>query len=502
MSDKRTAWNRGVRWLVCVLTAVLLFLAPTPEGLSSASWMFVSLFAAVVMGLILEPAPPAVVALTGLLIAGLLRVGPPGSFESVSGTVLPLGNVSPSESVWWVLSGFSSPLLWTMFSVFTIGMGFEKTGLAYRIAVWLVRMLGKTTLGLGYAVALADGILAPFITSGTARSGGVIYPLVMGIPPLFGSSPDEEPRKIGAYLVWVGFASSCVTSSLFLTALYPNLLALDSLRAAHLPVPDWTGWFFCVAPAGILLLLLTPLLTYWFCPPTLRKPTEMFNHTGGLLTVPDALSLRQWGMLAVTALATGLWASGLFPGFGEVLVALVTVCLMVIFGIVRWEDIVENHRAWSAFCWLGSMITLSKGLDNVAFFDWCLDSTLHWLNGLTPNMIMIGMVILFAVGRYVTAGTTLQTVLLLPVFLAVAGGLQDITPEQLGTLGLVLVLSTGLMGVVTPYSTGQGPVWFASGYIKAGEFWFLGLIFGAIHLAALLFVVFPWISLYGRLTTG
>jgi len=40
----------------------------------------------------------------------------------------------------------------------------------------LVRTLGKRTLGLGYAIALSDLVLAPFMPSATARSGGTIYP--------------------------------------------------------------------------------------------------------------------------------------------------------------------------------------------------------------------------------------------------------------------------------------------------------------------------------------
>jgi L-tartrate/succinate antiporter len=43
----------------------------------------------------------------------------------------------------------------------------------------LVKWLGKRTLGLGYAVALAD--LAPFTLSNTARSGGTIFPVIKNI---------------------------------------------------------------------------------------------------------------------------------------------------------------------------------------------------------------------------------------------------------------------------------------------------------------------------------
>ena len=51
-------------------------------------------------------------------------------------------------------------------------MGYEKTGLGRRIVLLLVKAMGRKTLTLGYAVATADLILAPFTSSNTARSSG------------------------------------------------------------------------------------------------------------------------------------------------------------------------------------------------------------------------------------------------------------------------------------------------------------------------------------------
>ena len=67
-----------------------------------------------------------------------------------------------------------------------------------------------------------------FIPSNSARSGGVIYPIVSNIPPMVESYPDKNPRKLGAYLYWVALAATCVTSTLFLTGLAPNLLAITT----------------------------------------------------------------------------------------------------------------------------------------------------------------------------------------------------------------------------------------------------------------------------------
>ena len=84
--------------------------------------------------------------------------------------------------------------------------------------------------GLGYAIAITDLVLAPFIPSNAARSGGTIYPIVSSICPMFDSYPDKNPRKIGSYLNWVALATTCVSSSIFLTGAAPNPVSYTHLN--------------------------------------------------------------------------------------------------------------------------------------------------------------------------------------------------------------------------------------------------------------------------------
>src|SRR5208282_5186277 len=117
-------------------------------------------------------------------------------------------------------------------------------------------LMGRRTLTLGYAVTIADLILAPFTPSNTARSGGTIYPVIRNLPSLYHSQPnDPSARKIGSYIMWVAIAATCVTSSLFLTALAPNLLAIELVKQTANIEFDWLQWFFAFAPVGIVLLL-------------------------------------------------------------------------------------------------------------------------------------------------------------------------------------------------------------------------------------------------------
>lgn len=119
------------------------------------------------------------------------------------------------------------------------------------------------------------------------------------------------------------------------------------------------------------------------------------------------------------------------------------------------------------------------------------------MSGVAPAMFSLGLMIVFFLAHYLVTGGELQASVLFPLVLAVAAGMPDITPAQLTELILVLCFSLGVMGVLTPYGTGQGSVWLASGYVKNGEFWFLGAVFGAIYLAGILFVMVPWLRLSG-----
>jgi L-tartrate/succinate antiporter len=167
-----------------VALGALLLLIPAPSGLPPGAWHYFALFATVITALITEPLPGPVVGILGITAA----------------TALGLVTPAPDDAIRWALSGFSHSTVWLIFVAFMFGLGYEKTGLGRRIALRLVRGLGHRTLGLGYAVALADLVLAPFTPSNTARSGGMIYPIIKSIPALYASSPGRSARRISGLM--------------------------------------------------------------------------------------------------------------------------------------------------------------------------------------------------------------------------------------------------------------------------------------------------------------
>lgn len=76
-----------------------------------------------------------------------------------------------------------------------IARGFIKTGLSRRIAYFLVKTMGRSTLGLAYALAMTDMTLALAIPSTTARAGGVIYLIAEALALSFNSNPKDQTRS-------------------------------------------------------------------------------------------------------------------------------------------------------------------------------------------------------------------------------------------------------------------------------------------------------------------
>ena len=61
------------------------------------------------------------------------------------------------------------------------------------------------------------------------------------------------------------------------------------------------------------------------------------------------------------------------------------------------------------------------------------------------------------------------------------------------TFAMPLCFALGRMGIITPYATGPGPVYYGSGFVPRSDFWKLGAIFGAVYLAALLALGVPYL---------
>ena len=481
--------NRARRIVLAALplvVGVVIALLPPPGGLPQYAWYYFAIFAAVIAGLVVEPIPSAAIGLVGVAAAAALA---PFVLFDPHELARPGFNLT-GAAVNWALSGFANSTVWLIVAAYIFSLGYEKTGLGKRIALVLVSWLGGRTLSLGYAVAFADAILAPFTPSNTARSGGTVYPVIRNLPELYQSLPnDPSARRIGGYLMWTAFATTCVTSSMFLTGVAPNLLALELIhRALHIEI-TWVGWCWGFLPVGLILLLGTPWLTYKVYAPELRESPEVPLWARRELAKLGPLSRREIVLAGLVLCALAMWVFGA-DAVDATTAALVVVAGLVVTGTVTWDELLANKPAWNTLIWFGTLVTMASGLAQVGVVKWLaglLSAQLaHW--PVVPALV--ALVAAFFLLHYLFASLTAHTTALLPTMLVVAASIPGMNAKA-AAMGMAMTI--GIMGVITPYATGPGPIYAGSGYLPAKDFWRLGAIFGAISLGLFLLVGLPWL---------
>ena len=202
------------------------------------------------------------------------------------------------------------------------------------------------------------------------------------------------------------------------------------------------------------------------------------------------MSFGEIAMACISVLALVLWIGSSYFGINPTTTAFIVIILMVLTKIITWQDFLANKPAWNVLTWFATLVPMASGLKNVGFLNWLAHMAGGTLVSLDPTIAMLGLLIAFCVLRYFFASATAYVTAMVGLFVALVLEIPGVNATEVMT---ILLLSMGIMGVLTPYGTGHSPVWFASGFIKGFEFWKLGFIFGFIYLAIFIIVGISWI---------
>jgi L-tartrate/succinate antiporter len=127
-------------------------------------------------------------------------------------------------------------------------------------------------------------------------------------------------------------------------------------------------------------------------------------------------------------------------------------------------------------------VGLADGLNRVGSVKGLANSIAGRRIGFSPILAMVVVVAIFFTLDRVFASITAHVDALLPVMATVGSTVQGLPMQHFTVL---LLLTLGIMGILTPYATGPSPVYCGSGYIRSGSFCQFGAIFGvSFHRSA------------------
>ena len=361
--------KKAIHYLILIAIIAATYIFPAPEGLTNIGWHLAGIYIATIIAIILKAFPLPVILLAGVSLASIAIAPDEQWFDSEAQKAV---DVVLKEKD--VLNGYKSSTTWLVFAAFAMSTAFVATGLGKRIAYLLIGKLGSTTLRLGYVNACLDLLISPAMPSVTARAGGIIFPIMNSVAVSLGSEPDTSPRKAGRYLLLNTYMVVKTTGYFFITAMAPNMLAMELIGKvygkSHPFLLDWGQWFYAASIPGLICLFLTPLVVYFLCPPELKQLDNKAIAKKGLEEL-GPMTVREKTLLGLFILAVLSWALGEKIGIKEASTTAISIMtLLIILGVLAWDDLLKNKGAWNTLVWYGGLLGLSSVLEKAHFFDW------------------------------------------------------------------------------------------------------------------------------------
>jgi len=451
--------------MTVLVPGVLLYLLPLPQ-LNAAQRHLLAIFAATVISLVAQPVPMGVTAVVGLTVLALTRT------------------LTPAQ----VFSGYANPTVWLIFAAFLFATAVTSTRFGMRVAFLFIRRFGRSSLTLGYSIAGADLVLAPFVPSDTARGGGIICPVVASIARALGSDPRSPTERLGGFLTLVGFHSTYTASAMFLTGMAANPLIADFARqTAHVEL-TWITWALGAAVPGGLALLVVPWVIHRLHAPGLRDTESARAIASEQLRSLGPVSRNERWLMAVLLLVMAGWISSPWHGISNPIVALAGVSALLLAGVISWDELLGERKAWEALIWFGALIMMADSLLQAGVVGVLSKTAFGYVTGWPTIAALLTLVAAYQYIHYGFASMTAQVTALYPGFLAAALA----TGASPLVAALALAYFSNVNAAMTHYGTGSAPVYFGTGYVSQAEWWRVGFLVSIVNLTLWLGLGLLW----------
>jgi len=456
--------TRGLAALV-VLYLVLAHLIPAPATITPQGWRQTAIFITVIAGMVTEPLPASALVLMGL-------------------TAMVANGIPMRE----VLGGFAAPSVWLVIIAMLIAKVMLDCGLARRIALLFVRAVGRTSLGVAYALQMTDVTLASGVPSITARSAGMVLPIARSIAELFDSHPGPSSKRLGAFLIAAMYQGSAVACAMFLTGQASNLLGADlALKLANVQV-TWASWFVAAIVPGLLSCAVVPWIAYRILKPEVTSTPEAPIFAATELTKMGPLGRDEWTTLIVFCGVGLTWITSAWHGLDVTFVAMVGMGVLLATGTLAWQTAAGERSAWDVFVWYGGMLRMGELLNNTGSTRVLAEHVAGLFVGIPWAVVLVGILIIYFYAHYFFASITAHMLAMFPPFVAVLIGIG--VPPQMAVYSLLC--TANLTAGLTHYGTTTGPILFGTGYVTRREWWKVGFVTSVANIVIWLTAGAAW----------
>jgi DASS family divalent anion:Na+ symporter len=458
--------GRAWRWAAVLGAALLVLLCPVPAGIAVSAWRLLAIFAAMIVGSVVPPVPPGAVVFLGVGAAAIT------------------GALGPVEA----LGGYADPVVWMVLCAFFLSRGIVKTGLGRRIALLFIRAIGSRSVGLAYALAGTDCVLASIVPSNAARAGGVVFPVTLSLAEAYDSRPGPSARRLGAYLMAVVYQCDVVNSAMFLTGQASNVIAAKfALEAAGYQL-SYARWMLGAVVPGLISLAVLPLILARVFPPEVRHTPDAARRATEELARLGPMGRGERFTLLVFLLVAGLWITTAWHHINYAVVALLGVGVLLVVGVLDWTELAGDGAAWNIFVWYGGLVRMAEALSESGITRRFAEAAASYTTGWLWGAALAALLVVYFYAHYGFASITAHITAMFTPFLVVALGAG--APPALAVLSLAYV--SNLSAALTHYGTTPGPIYFGANYVTQRQWWALGFLSSLVTITVWSVVGVTW----------
>jgi len=445
---------RSVASLALAFLVVLIFyFLPTPEGLTFAGKMMISIL---LMGAILWIAEPIPLAITGLLIM----------------IIQPLFGIREINDVF---ASFGNQAVFFLIGAFILATALEKHGIHRRIALRFLSFFGNNPKSFTFGIMASCAFLSFLMP----EHGVAAFFLPIATSILIATKIIPRQSNFGKVSM-LSIAYGCSIGSLgTLIGGARNPLTIEILAEQGITV-TFFDWMVIAMPVVFLCLpVVWFILQFVF-------PIEPVDITWAKHAIDEQVQetgkLRQQGILvvAIFLMTVSLWVF-FSHVIGLAVIALLGCILLFVTRTISWKD-VEQHLPWGIILLYGGAITLGVGMSQTGAGAWIAQLVVNTVGD--HALLVIFVLILVTVLLTNTMSNIGAVAILLPIAFGIATELPGISP----LFGSMIVALSGGLAFMLVIATPGNAITYSSGYFSTRDLLKAGSLANAVCIA-IIFVV-------------
>jgi sodium-dependent dicarboxylate transporter 2/3/5 len=393
------------------------------------------------------------------------------------GVFLVIMGISDVKGAW---APYMHPVVVFIMCCLIFAISLDKAGITKRLGYFIVKKAGTSVTKFTFIIAISLGISSSFMHDAAACAIGIITML----PLMRAAGIEPHTRTAKFMMLSLPFGCSCGGMG--------SLIGGGRCMVAAAFLKEFTGleisffdWIKYAMPAAVICVPIAVGIVYLVFRPDPKFKLPVFDEEIG------PWSPLEKRTLIIIGLTFALWLTKGFHGVHYSVTGMLGVGALVLFGILKWEDINDNLEWGTALFIFGGGISLGLAMGYSG-------AATYFANLFFPLVQGGGWLLLFAgvavFGALVTnaMANVAAAALILPIVIPMAR-LEGVDPTVIA-LCLGMATSFAMLLVI---GCPPNAISYSYRYFKAADLTKVGLVATPILLFVLIIVASTWWKILG-----